>query len=74
MKENAKQIRALWRKYKGLSSILTECMQRAIRASLNDRMHMLEEEFPKQAKELNDRARAKKDNIQNAQGKEGESG
>jgi len=35
---------------------------------------MLEEEFLKQAKELNDRERAKKDKIQNAQGKEGESG
>jgi len=51
MKENAKNIRALWRKYKGLSSILAECMQRAIGASMNDRKRMLEEEFPEQAKE-----------------------
>jgi len=60
MKANAKKIRALWRKYKGLSSILAECMQRAIGASLNDRMRMLEEEFPEQAKELNDEGKERR--------------
>jgi len=41
MKENAEEIRTLWRKYKGLSSVLAECMQRAIGASLYDKMNML---------------------------------
>ena len=60
MKQNAKKIRALWRKYKGLNSILVECMQRAIGASLNDRKRMLEEEFPEQAKELNDEVKERR--------------
>jgi len=60
MKENAKKIRALWRKYKGLNSILAECMQRAIGVSLNERKRMLEEEFPEQAKELNDEVKERR--------------
>ena len=55
MKVKAEEIRTLWRKYKGLSSVLAECMQRAIvGASLYARMNMLEKEFPERAKELND--------------------
>jgi len=34
MKEKAEEIRTLWRQYKSLSSVLVECMQRAIRAIL----------------------------------------
>jgi len=44
VKEKAEEIRTLWRKYKGLSSVLAECMQRAIGACLHDRMNMLEED------------------------------
>jgi len=61
-KEKAEEIRTLWRKYKSLSSVLAECMQRAIGASLHDRMSMLEEEFPILAKELNDEVKERRKN------------
>jgi len=60
--KKAEEIRTLWRKYKGLSSVLAEWMQRAIRACLYDRMNMLEEEFPEQAKELNDEVKERRKN------------
>ena len=67
MKENAKKIRAVWRKYKGLSSILSECMQRAIGASLYDKKRIIDEEFPERAKVLERRGeRAKKEKIRTA--------
>ena len=59
-KENAEQIRALWRKYKGMNSILAECMQRAIGATLHDKNHMLDEEFPEQAQVLNDEVKERR--------------
>ena len=58
----AEEIRTLWSKYKGLSSVLAECMQRAIGASLYDRMNMLEKEFPDRAKELNDEMKERRKN------------
>jgi len=64
MKENAKKIRALWRKYKGLNSILAECMQRAIGACLNERKRG---RIPGAGKGVERRGeRAKKDKIRNA--------
>ena len=62
MKVKAEEMHTLWRKYKGLSSVLAECMQRAIGASLYDRMSMLEEEFPERAKELNDEVKERRKN------------
>ena len=62
MKEKAEEIRTLWRQYKSLSSVLAECMQRAIGASLYDRMRMLEKEFPKRTKELNDEGKERRKN------------